>query len=110
MISACGELIVLHFLQNNGLRVPGKSSCIICPYHTKNYWIEAKNERPQDFAFAVEFDKNLRDGTINLRENKKGELFIHSSGIPLDEVDLRTPLDHGQSDFFDVCDSGYCGI
>ena len=35
--------------------------------------------------------------------------FLHRSCVPLDEVDLSTPEDHGQTDWINECE-GMCGV
>ena len=100
----------IRYLKERNLPVPGKSACRVCPYHTDVYWREMRDSRPADWQHAIDFDAQLRDGTIRLPAQKKGDLYLHRSCVSLADVDLSTPQDHGQGDFFDVCDGGHCGI
>ena len=40
----------------------------------------------------------------------RGEVFIHSDRIPLDQVDLSNAQDKGQLNFFDTECMGVCGV
>lgn len=78
-----------------------KSSCIACQYHSND---EYRNLKPEEFEEACQFDEKIR----HAREMNNLQ-FIHSDRIPLREVDLSTPADHGQLSFMDECD-GMCGV
>lgn len=68
------------WMQAHGYQPPVKSSCIGCPYHDKRYWENLRLESPEEFADAVEFDRQIR----HLYPRIEGELYIHRSGLPLD--------------------------
>lgn len=78
-----------------------KSSCIACPYHSDEEWRQLTSE---EFEEACQFDEAIRD-----HRDMNGQQFVHASRIPLREVDLTTPRDHGQLTFLDECD-GMCGV
>ena len=61
----------------------GKSACIICPYHDAASWRRIATEQPDDFAYAVEVDRAMRN---NPDLTKAGEIFLHSLKVPLDEA------------------------
>lgn len=66
-----------------------KSACIGCPFHGNRQWRELRDERPDEWADAVEFDRLIRKGgSRGLPLN--GEAFLHRSRIPLD----LAPIDH----------------
>ena len=93
----------INYLERNGLEVPGKSACVFCPYHNKRAWQDMKLENGDDWRKAVEVDEAIR------KVRPPYDLFVHSSRIPLVEVDLSTPEDHGQLRLLnEECDSGYC--
>lgn len=96
--------------------MPAKSACIACPFHDDNFWRYLKNESPDEFAEAVEFDHAIRDGG-NVGRALDGQAFVHRSRQPLDLVDLRTPEERGQTSLFgddegfgEACDGGVCGV
>ncbi len=74
-----------------GLQVP-RSSCIGCPFHSTEIWSELR-QFPEVWKEATETDELIRHGTPN------GELYLHRSGMPLGEVDFRTPEEKGQLAF-----------
>lgn len=98
------------WLRKHNLPIPKKSSCLICPNHSPDFWRELKNNYPEYWKRVVDFDHFLRDGNSRLASTSHGKLFLHRKCIPLDQVDLSTPQDHGQLEMFDTCDSGYCFV
>lgn len=99
------RLDCVNYLQRNGVDVPVKSSCVFCPFHNKTAWREMAKEDGDDWRKAVAVDDALR------KVRPPYDLFVHSSRIPLSEVDMRTPEDFGQLVLFDdSCDSGYCFV
>jgi hypothetical protein len=98
----------LRWMERNGFEEPRKSSCIGCPYHSDTEWRSVKAD-PAAWADAVEIDRKLRaapPGAFRL----KGELFLHRSCQPLENVDLSTAEDRGQLNLFlNECE-GMCGV
>lgn len=97
------------WLRERGYPIPPKSSCIGCPYHSDDYWLEMKRERPDEWTEAVEFDRAIRHAA----KRANGQLYLHRSLKPLDEVDVRAPEDSGQQvlwdDYWEEC-QGMCGV
>jgi hypothetical protein len=88
-----------------------RSACVYCPYKTNTEWKDLKNNFPNEWKEAVEFDKKIRTGT-----KTDDKIYVHKDCVPLEEVDLRTNAEKGQPELFhedfgqlDNCD-GYCGI
>lgn len=99
----------INWVIKHGYKQPPRSACWFCPYHSNEEWRRLKNEEPESFQKAVDLDKSIRPefaGTTH-------QLYLHRSGIPLDEVDLRTDEEKGQTTMFDAwnneCD-GMCGV
>ena len=88
-----------------GRKLP-RSACIGCPYRNDREWRMMKDDDPESWQKAVEFDAHLR---VYKREAMTHNEFLHRSLKPLDKVDLSTPADHGQISFLDECE-GMCGI
>lgn len=79
---------------------PTKSRCYFCPFISD--WASVRREQPEEFALAVEFDRNLR----HLSRTKE-PAYLHRSCLPLDEaVHIQPSLFDG---FENEC-SGYCGV
>lgn len=94
------------WLKRRGLSVPPKSSCIECPFHDDAYWRDLKDNSPDEFAEAVDFDKQIRRGKIRIDE----DAYLHRSLVPLGKVDLSTAAENGQGDLFDSECEGHCGV
>ena len=75
-----------------------RSTCVACPFQSRQRWVETKRRWPELFAEAVEIDAGLRDG---LALDKTP--YLHMLRLPLaeavalDEVGLG---DDGQRDGF----------
>jgi hypothetical protein len=67
----------------------------------------------QAWADAVGFDRAIRAGHLQPagKAQLRGQVFLHASLVPLDQVDLSTPEGHGPSllDGFRVECHGVCG-
>lgn len=96
----------LQWMASHGYPQPPKSSCIGCPFHSDEQW---RSLTPDEFADAVAIDRKLRDGDGPQR-TAKGDLYLHSSLKPLDEVDLSTDAERGQPDLFANECEGMCGV
>jgi hypothetical protein len=98
----------LKWLEAHGYPRPPKSSCWHCPYQSVSQWRDKRDNQPGEWKKAVEFDKAIRnsmDGKL-----KNAPAFVHTSGVPLDEVDLSNAEDHGQMDMFNNECEGMCGV
>lgn len=99
----CQDWLLRHYPSR---KVP-RSACIGCPYHTDDEWRRIK-ANPMQWADAVEVDRAIRHA-----DGMDGEVFLHRSCLPLEDVDLRTDEDKGQmtlafQGFRAEC-LGYCG-
>jgi len=100
------------WMQAKGYPEPPRSSCVFCPFHSDTEWRRLKNEEPEEFAKAVEFDKRIRALKCST-DNFRTVPYLHSSLKPLDEVDFRSLEQRGQlalwQDFKIECE-GMCGV
>ena len=94
--------MVLQWLQDNGLPIPTKSSCVFCPYHDRATWREIKMSGNGDWQKAVEVDRAIRDKRPGYK------CYLSPERIPLDEVDFRNEIDHGQLTLWDEECEGMC--
>lgn len=94
----------IQWLHRHGYQIPPKSACIYCPYQSNAQWREKdKNSMAQ----AIEVDRQLR--TPKNIERFRGELYVHPSRKPLDQVDFSTAEDRGQLNMFLHECEGMCG-
>jgi hypothetical protein len=92
------------WFEKRGHRKPTKSACICCPFHDDAHWQDMKDNRPEEFADAVEFDKKIRHGSRNVKD----KLFLHRSAQPLDKVKFKPKSE--QYEMFDNVCEGMCGV
>ena len=93
----------LRWLERNGYPEPPRSACVFCPYRSNDEW---RGLSKDDFSAAVNVDKGLRGRDFRVR----GEIYLHSSCKPLNEVDFSTLEDHGQLNLFNNECEGMCGV
>lgn len=84
------------WLAINGFPEPPKSACIGCPFHDDTFWLEMRENRPDEWADAVAVDAFIRNGKS--APNAKGggmaafrnggEAYLHGSMLPLSEAPL----------------------
>lgn len=95
----------LNWMQRKGYPQPPKSSCIGCPFHSKDEWRRIKAD-PVAWADALEIDEAIREPVRGIR----GQQFMHRSLLPLAQVDLSTPEERGQANLFENECEGMCGV
>lgn len=98
----------LRWNEDHGFELPPRSSCIGCPFHSNEEW-RAIRDVPEDWADAVEFDRELRSGRVG------GLLapsipYLHRDRAPLELVDIRSLEEQGQGTLFDMECEGMCGL
>lgn len=69
------------WLRSRGWDSVAKSACIGCPYHGNRMWRDLRDNRPDEWADAVEFDAAIRKG--GSRGVLIGQAFLHRSRVPL---------------------------
>ena len=100
----------LQWLEDNNFKVPPRSACYYCPFHSDAEWREIKNNAPEDFKKAIEFDKQIRAKFLKY-DKIKMEVYLHRSCKPLDKIDFENDIDKGQQvfNFQNECE-GLCGV
>ncbi len=89
-------------LEELGLPVPLKSSCLYCPYHSDRYWRMLKKDHPAEFQKAVVFDATIRNMS---KSGVREPVFIHRALQPLDKIEFGD-----QPSLFDEECNGVCGV
>lgn len=102
----------LEWMELLGFPKPPRSACVYCPFHSDAEWRRLRDEEPEEFKRAVEVDYKLRElarqatGTAKLA----GDVFLHSTLKPLDQVEFGDVPDHAQvSRFVNECEA-LCGV
>jgi hypothetical protein len=94
---------IINWYKMNNLPEPGKSACLICPFHSDNYWKTFKKQFPLEFQSACNFDDAIR----NYKGlNKKAYLSKHL--IPLKDIDFSQGLSLFP-ELIEDCE-GLCGL
>ena len=96
------------WLDDHGWPDVPRSACIGCPFHDDDEWRSMRDERPDEWEDAVEFDRVFRDRQQRDLLPMIGTPYLHAQRVPLDEVDLDRPTDDQLSLFGEEC-AGYCG-
>lgn len=86
------------YLASVGIKDPPRSSCIACPYKSRDEWRAMARDSPGEWADAVEFDATLRA--------RADPLYVHHSLKPLPLV-----LSSGeQGELWNNECEGHCGV
>ncbi|MEU8900693.1 hypothetical protein AB0C65_32850 [Nocardia sp. NPDC048505] len=74
-----------------------KSACVGCPFHGNAQWRDLRDNRPEEWADAVDFDRRIRKGGASA-EPLRGEAFLHRSRVPLDLAPIDRVTRHEWAD------------
>ena len=96
----------LDWLAANGYKLPGRSACTFCPYHSDREWHDLKTNHPAAFQAAVKVDNLIRNGVRGTTQ----KLYLHRTMKPINEVRLQTAAAVGQADLFNNECEGMCGV
>lgn len=101
----------IEWMKQNGFPEPPRSACVYCPFHDNTEWRRLRNDEPEEFQKAIEFDYKLRQAHRDHNETMDMDVFLHRSCKPLDQIDFDNDEDKGQMtwDFQAECD-GMCGL
>lgn len=99
----------IKYLADNGWGHTVKSACIGCPFHGNAQWRDLRDNHPDEWADAVDFDAAIRKGGARgLPLN--GEAFLHRSRVPLALAPIDRPTRNewaaGQGDLLDLIEDG----
>jgi len=97
----------LEWMQDKGFPEPPRSACKKCPFHSDSEWLRLKEQAPNEFAEAVEFERLLQRGYATATA-LRATPFLHDSRKPLAEVDFKI-LPAQPSLFRRECE-GMCGV
>lgn len=84
-------------IERHGWPLPPSSACWMCPNRNDETWLEMKRNEPEDFAKAAKLERVLRGAGW-------GDIYLHRSLQPIDEVDFEERIAQGQNgQLFDTC-------
>ena len=82
----------LDYLAASGWATTPKSACIGCPFHHDSQWRDLRDNHPQEWADAVEFDADIRRHSARANaqgQELRGDMYLHGSLLPLAEAPLN---------------------
>lgn len=99
----------LDWMERNGFPEPPRSACIYCPFHDAKQWRRLQVEEPQEFARAVQFEKDIQAAKSQVL--MRGVPYLTRKCQPLETIDFRSDIERGQGvfDWSDEC-TGMCGV
>lgn len=107
----------LRILHAAGWETTPKSACIGCPFHGNAQWRRMRDESPEEWADAVDFDAAIRNGSARANaqgQGLRGHMFMHSSLLPLDEAPVdritKAERDASQLDLVDLAEDIEAGV
>jgi hypothetical protein len=71
------------WMEAHGYPEPPRSACVYCPHHDNQEWRRIRDDEPDSWAKAVEFDTRVR----HIRGVTQ-ECYVHRQCVPLEQVDL----------------------
>jgi hypothetical protein len=100
----------LQWMRGNEYPEPPRSACVYCPFHSNDEWRRLRDDEPQEFQRAIDFDLAIRE-QFKKDPVHKMDVFLHRSCKPLSEIDFDSDEQKGQMtwDFKAECD-GMCGV
>lgn len=100
----------LEWMKSHGYPEPPRSSCVYCPFHRNKEWRRLQTEEPEEFARAVQFERDIQAAKAR-NDNMDSVPYLHRSCKPLDQIDFRSDVERGQMEFSfeDECE-GMCGV
>lgn len=100
----------LKWFVDRGLPKPPRSACVFCPYHSDKEWRRLRDEEPEEFAKAVQFERDYTEIKAQQKPVSGAIPFLHAKRIPLDQVDFSTEEERGQLNMFNNECEGMCGV
>jgi hypothetical protein len=88
------------WLERQGLPVPERSACVMCPFQSERDW---RSLSEPDRQHAIEVDEGIR------MARPPQPLYVHRSLRPVAELDLRSEPERGQMSLWENECTGYCG-
>ena len=96
------------WMSSHGYPQPPRSACVFCPFHADDEWQRLKNEEPEEFEKAAQYEERLQGAALR-QEALSGIPFLHESCNPLREVVFQTDPRSIVERFGNECE-GMCGV
>ena len=99
------------WMADHGWSAP-RSACIGCPFHRNAEWRRIRDNDPESWSDAIEFDDTFRARWAEGLTTIDGEPFLHDSRVPLRDANIDDQPAHVPSLFdtmFGESCEGFCG-
>tara|TARA_R110000824_G_scaffold88053_1_gene216655 strand:- start:790 stop:1086 length:297 start_codon:yes stop_codon:yes gene_type:complete len=98
-------------MEKNNYPEPPRSACVFCPFHSDAEWKTIKDNDPEGFRAAVDLEKSIVTSKSQCtgRYEFKGDIRLHRSMQPLDEIDFDD-ISQPQLDLWGNECEGMCGV
>ncbi len=91
----------INWMEKNNFKIPPRSACTFCPFHSDKEWIEIKKNK-LEWEQVVELDENIRR-IPSLRD----DAFLHKDRKPIKDINFNK--EENQLNLFNSECEGYCG-
>jgi hypothetical protein len=102
----------IEWMDARGYPKPPRSACVFCPYHANREWKRLRDEEPEEYARAIQFERDLQAAKAQTT-NMRGVPFLHPSRVPLADVNLDADANQmefaGWQTMQNEC-TGMCGV
>lgn len=93
----------LSLIEKAGLPRPPKSRCWCCPHQNAEEWLEVRADA-EEWELACQLDEEIRAND----PEERGDLYLHSSRVPLALADLSEKDDSADFPLFRACQDAGC--
>lgn len=102
---------IINDFKRKGLKIPPKSSCFFCPFHTIEYWYHIYINYPEEWELACILDDSIRSYNSKNETLENGPFFLYQGLIPLREIDFEKELAKAKSKLNGGgCQTGFCFV
>jgi hypothetical protein len=99
----------VQWMESKGFGKPPRSSCTFCPYHSDREWRRLRDEEPDAFRHAINYERNLQIAASKIKR-LNAVPYLHNSRVLIDQVDFSTDIERGQMELFGNECEGMCGV
>lgn len=103
------EKIIEKVFIANGIIVPPKSSCFLCPFHDIYQWYELFINDPKAFELACQLDDSIRNFNNRNETMESGPFYLYEGLIALRDIDFdKEKAKKTINQLKMTCESGFC--
>lgn len=105
------DKIIEKIFQRLGLKIPPKSSCFFCPFHSIYEWLDLYNNDREGWEAACILDDSIRNYNTPNEVLVSGPFYLYEGLIPLRDIDFDLEISKQLTNQITLgCESGFCGL